>query len=644
MMNGHSSRPAASAAILAAGRAAFAPAYSLIRDVNGLPNKNHQPVGRYTAVSKKVTKSNGTTKGMYYPASSTISSTHNAVLDPTKRSQSQQHVERSFTTNLNQNVPGSQSQKCVFNGGLYSSAIEPSTINGSSEKLASQTQHSKSHSVTSTFFIRGDTARDAAISRETGNRSAGGSLSCGQPSPSSTTEGSVASALSPTSLRVETRPQHQSFWLHQSELTLPTERDLPPGYVNGVGHSVPDKRVASVPGLEAGIKAQTVESLSNLPSADTRYFSTTSMNYGNQHSRTDSEDYLNNYAAGPSFRKIQNLHGSGGAQRRFPSDNTLNFTPRDGAQVYTSGSKPGPVTIPARSRSAQPSPGPSPLASPNTFYRASETNLNQDYGADKRSRITRSQQFELQTPARRGASSPPNLDKQKSQSFVVNGTEDDAESPILPSVREIIRQVEAMTQSNAATSTTDISTIGQGGGPPSGIPRYQRQLTQPVQNRRNASASTDNYARNGILRQGGSSQRTPSAPQLRATQYTPMQAKFNSITAAASAASAQNRNVAPPVPPHGTTRSSKAIIGAFTRRVDPVYNDTSQPQRYEMANAQSVNKKTELLSHLPNDYQKLREAFIEQRREIQRLRKQLAEKDLLIGQLQSDIRLYEPWR
>lgn len=37
--------------------------------------------------------------------------------------------------------------------------------------------------------------------------------------------------------------------------------------------------------------------------------------------------------AGPSYRKIQNLHSSGGAQRRFPSDTTLNFTPRDGAQV-----------------------------------------------------------------------------------------------------------------------------------------------------------------------------------------------------------------------------------------------------------------------------------------------------------------------
>ncbi|KAF6771574.1 hypothetical protein AHF37_09342 [Paragonimus kellicotti] len=273
-----------------------------------------------------------------------------------------------------------------------------------------------------------------------------------------------------------------------------------------------------------------------------------------------------------------------------------------------------------------------------------------------------------------------------------------------------------MTQSNAATSTTDISVVGQGGST-SGIPRYQRNISQSQQQQQqrrtsehltrgggilrqvgssqrtpsapqlrsmqytpiqakfnsitNATAQTRNAAPpvpphgstrtsktstlnkktellsnlptdyqksqqqqqqrrtsehltrgGGILRQVGSSQRTPSAPQLRSMQYTPIQAKFNSITNA----TAQTRNAAPPVPPHGSTRTSKTIIGAFTRRPEQTYSTTegSQPQRYEFSN--------------------LREAFIEQRREIQRLRKQLSEKDQLIGQLQNDLRLYEPWR
>lgn len=254
-----------------------------------------------------------------------------------------------------------------------------------------------------------------------------------------------------------------------------------------------------------------------------------------------------------------------------------------------------------------------------------------DYGTEKRSRVLKTQQIDLQHPSHvRGTSSPPSLDKSKSGGFAVNGS-DDVESPILPSVREIIRQVEAMTQSNAATSTTDISIIGQTPSA-SGIPRYQRQLNRTVEQR---------FGRGGILRQGGSSQRTPSAPQLRSVQYTPIQEKFNSIAAAAT----QTRSVAPPVPPHGNTKASKAIIGAFTRRTDSINSDsTINPQRNEFTATATLNRKTEQLSHLPTDYQKLREAFIEQRREIQRLRKQLADKDMLINQLQSDIRLYEPWR
>ncbi|KAF8566594.1 hypothetical protein P879_02322 [Paragonimus westermani] len=633
-------------------KASCAPAYSLIRDVNGLAALKgaEEPTGRYTVLSKSVTKKNGLAKGGYYVSNHC---TRTPVADSSRRSQSQHNMERSHVPNTptilnHQQQSASQSQRCVFNGDLYTSAIEPkanSIPNGYPRATTryEEPQNNKSnHTVTSTFFLR-----ESVISRDTKNRSVGGSLSCGQPSPSSTAEDSVVSAISPNGFRVECRPQHHSYWLHQSELVLPTNRaDLPAVIINGTGHPRSDKRVASVTGLEAEPQgAHPNSSLSKLDrNHNPSYFSTTNMIYPNHQSKNDPEDYYNTFATGPSHRKIQTLHGSSGAQRRFPSDTTLNFTPRDGTQVYTSGNKPGPVTIPARSRSAQPSPGPSPMASPTTFYRASENNLSsQDgHGMDKRSRIGRPQHVDLQfSGSQRGTSSPPNLDKQKSRSFMPNGTDDDVESPILPSVREIIRQVEAMTQSNASTSTTDISAVGQGGST-SGIPRYQRNLSQSQQHQQQRRTSEHLARGGGILRQVGSSQRTPSAPQLRSMQYTPIQAKFNSITNA----TAQTRNAAPPVPPHGSTRTSKTIIGAFTRRPEQTYSTTEsgQLQRYEFSNTSTLNKKTELLSNLPTDYQKLREAFIEQRREIQRLRKQLSEKDQLIGQLQNDLRLYEPWR
>ncbi|KAA3680657.1 uncharacterized protein DEA37_0012302 [Paragonimus westermani] len=723
-MNGH----AGTLPLSVHAKASCAPAYSLIRDVNGLAALKgaEEPTGRYTVLSKSVTKKNGLAKGGYYVSNHC---TRTPVADSSRRSQSQHNMERSHVPNTptilnHQQQSASQSQRCVFNGDLYTSAIEPKAIsipNGNPRAATKyeEPQNNKSnHTVTSTFFLR-----ESVISRDTKNRSVGGSLSCGQPSPSSTTEDSVVSATSPNGFRVECRPQHHSYWLHQSELVLPTNRaDLPALLVNGTGHPRSETRVASVTGLEA--EPQGVHPNSSLSKLDRNhnptYFSTTSMIYPNHQSKNDSEDYYNTFAtgrfcvqfgsqksvfvldlrdflvikspdydqtlpgwnksevicsalsaktrtsnpqvhplafitrhsmfiflisfSGPSHRKIQTLHGSSGAQRRFPSDTTLNFSPRDGTQVYTSGNKPGPVTIPARSRSAQPSPGPSPMASPTTFYRASENNLSsQDcLGMDKRSRIGRPQHVDMQfSGSQRGTSSPPNLDKQKSRSFMPNGTDDDVESPILPSVREIIRQVEAMTQSNAATSTTDISAVGQGGST-SGIPRYQRNLSQSQQHQQQRRTSEHLARGGGILRQVGSSQRTPSAPQLRSMQYTPIQAKFNSITNA----TAQTRNAAPPVPPHGSTRTSKTIIGAFTRRPEQTYSTTEsgQLQRYEFSNTSTLNKKTELLSNLPTDYQKLREAFIEQRREIQRLRKQLSEKDQLIGQLQNDLRLYEPWR
>lgn len=490
--------------------------------------------------------------------------------------------------------------------------------NNVSSGECSNTKGNELHSVTSTFFIR-----DTSL-----NRSAGGSLSCGQPSPSSTAEESASSALSPTSLKVESRIQHPAYWLHHSEISLPIDHELTNTQVNGSSLNQNRQRVASAVNLELGHRSRPIGSTSTLDPNDSQLYGSSSMLYSGQRIRNDSEEYLGSYSTGPSHRKIQTLHGSGTSQRRFPSDTTLNFASRDGAQVYTSGNKPGPVTIPARSRSAQPSPGPSPLASPNSLYRASESNLNHGYGMDRQCRIIKPQSIDFQCSAnQRPTTIQYNYDKLRQ----LNGESEGVESPILPSVREIIRQVEAMTQSNAATSTTDISSIGHTGTVGGGS-----KITQ--QDR----GGSDHYARGGILRQSGSSQRTPSAPQLRSVQYTPMQAKFNSIAAAA----VQSRsNVAPPVPPHGTTRNNKTIISSITRRPDTAYSEANQMSRFDTSNMSSQSiKKTELLSNLPTDYQKLREAFIEQRREIQRLRKQLAEKDLMISQLQRDIRLYEPWR
>ncbi|VDQ04912.1 unnamed protein product, partial [Trichobilharzia regenti] len=211
--------------------------------------------------------------------------------------------------------------------------------------------------------------------------------------------------------------------------------------------------------------------------------------------------------------------------------------------IYTSGSRPGPVTIPARSRSAQPSPGPSPTISPVTCFRASENNLVQGTNGEKNSYVAKSQKINLNvTNAQRRGSSPSRVEHNNVNSFTSDGTE-----------------VEAMTQSNAATSTTDIFTLGLNNGS-GGNPSVQKQNGQPTQasQPRKPTASNDNqFTRGSILRQGGSSQRTPSAPQLRnasygsnSQQYTPIQAKFN-----AAVSTNQQKPVAPPVPPHGIARN-----------------------------------------------------------------------------------------
>ncbi|TPP65204.1 hypothetical protein FGIG_08074 [Fasciola gigantica] len=290
-----------------------APAYSLLRDVNGHPGKSDLSIGRYTAVSKSVTKTNGTTKGIYPPAigRSTVispSSTTGATIEANRRSQSQQNLGR--TSGVVYNSIQTDNTKSLLNGGSNSVTYTPvSSIYNQTNcitvptqrgafKLA-EPQHTKSHSVTSTVFLRESNSN-------TVNRSAGGSLSCGQPSPSSTTEESVLSALSPTSsnntVRITPgRPQHQSYWLHQSEILLPTDRDLvgSANLLNGGDYTPRSEiRVASVSNLDAAAKSQTIGTFHTLDQNGSRCFSGSSMIFAGHQSRNDSEDYLGNFASG----------------------------------------------------------------------------------------------------------------------------------------------------------------------------------------------------------------------------------------------------------------------------------------------------------------------------------------------------------
>ncbi|CAH8463988.1 unnamed protein product [Heterobilharzia americana] len=584
--------------------------YNGIGQTNGYANKPNNTVGRYTIVSKSTT--------------SLLSTGYN------KRSHSQQSVGRTTST-------GSMNSYCSTN---YSSK---NSINGlhqlsspSNDKL--NFVNSYPNKFSSTLLLRDANPVKLSEPYREQSRSVGGSLSCGQPSPTSTVEDPNTTALSPTSTHtLDADNSNRVLWLYQSELNLPTNND--DSTLDTV--ITPYKRsesqqISNLSDFDRKNRSQTSNNISFNPQVAKYNSVSSAMLYtGNNTSQRNNtnEDYMNNYASGPSLRKIQNLHGGNTTQKRFPSDTTLNSTTRDGAQIYTSGSRPGPVTIPARSRSAQPSPGPSPTISPVTCFRASENNLIQGTNGEKNSYVAKSQKINLNvTNSQQHGSSSSRLEHSSMNSFSSDVPEEDGRSydPV-----------------KSATSTTDIFTLGLNNGS-SGNHSLQKQNGQPSQTsqRRKPTASNDSqFARGGILRQGGSSQRTPSAPQLRnasygnSQQYTPIQAKFNAAVSAG-----QQKPIAPPVPPHGVARN-KPIIGSFTRRIEPVSNDSSTVNKQpEFGNITGAPKKSELLSHLPTDYQKLREAFIEQRREIQRLRKQLAEKDLQLAQLEGDIRLYEPWR
>ncbi|CAH8487847.1 unnamed protein product [Schistosoma bovis] len=621
--------------------------YNGIHQTNGYTNKSNNSTGRYTILSKSTTIRNGTNKGSYHPAS------HYFQLDTTKRSHSQQSIGSNISNgSINSYNDTNNSSKNSTNG--IHQLLSPSgdKLNGIHTNLIKypDIQHTKSHSISSTLLLRdGNLLKPTSVYREQ-SRSVGGSLSCGQPSPTSTVEDNNTTVFSPTNTNtLDNQNNNRTIWLYQSELNLPTNsEDTSLDSIITPYKRSESQQITIIPEFDYRNRNHTTNNISYNPYVN-KYNSVSSAmlytgNNTNQRNITN-EDYMNNYVSGPSFRKIQTLHNGNATQKRFPSDTTLNSTTREGAQIYTSGSRPGPVTIPARSRSAQPSPGPSPTISPVTCFRASENNLIPGSGGEKNSYTATSQKINLNvTNVQRRGSSPSRVEHNNVNSFSSDAPEEDNEAHILPSVREIIRQVEAMTQSNAATSTTDIFTLGLNNGTTGNhsIQKENNQQSQLSKQRKVNSTNDNQFARTGILRQCGSSQRTPSAPQLRTAnygnsqKYTPIQAKFN----AAVASNSQN-TTAPPVPPHGIARN-KPIIGSFTRRIEPLTNDSNK--QTDFTNVTSAPKKSELLSHLPTDYQKLREAFIEQRREIQRLRKQIAEKDLQIAQLEGDIRLYEPWR
>ncbi|KAL7065090.1 hypothetical protein AAHC03_05395 [Spirometra sp. Aus1] len=326
---------------------------------------------------------------------------------------------------------------------------------------------------------------------------------------------------------------------------------------------------------------------------------------------------------GPSFRRLQSLYGnSTTTQKRYPSDNTLDkiyLTERAQPQYSASGRKAGTVKIQVRSRSAQASPSVSPAHSPRQTFKSSDQGYSDDRVRSQRTIVPTA------TTLNRTQSSPPRTDRGRFVSSNVDelqGEEEDFQT--LPSVREIIRQVEEMTQKNCNSASlprqpghsANVVTVGNSQPSPSGhksraCDRTTKQYEpQDSVQRRSFSQS---YLQSG---------RQAASDAMNACQYSHMNAQNDDYD-----------NPTVPNPPNSSF---------LPRRAD---STVEQDSRLLSANATPFGaRKADLLSNLPLDYQKLREAFLEQRREIQRLRKELAEKTRLIADLQRDIRLYEPWR
>ncbi|VDD84296.1 unnamed protein product [Mesocestoides corti] len=279
------------------------------------------------------------------------------------------------------------------------------------------------------------------------------------------------------------------------------------------------------------------------------------------------------YRGGPSFRRLQTLYGTNISQKRYPSDNALdmtyledNFQPQNPSmpQFYISDRKAGTVKIQVRSRSEQ--------GSPNNGVTVHSP--QQGLKFDDRIRSEQVIQPKALASAPRTIYSPP---RNHTTSSSVDGPQaEDEENQVLPSVREIIRQVEEMTLKNStANSSTSSLSKHQAIGSSQHI---SRSLVRPV----NAEPQ-------------GSPNRSQSASAFR------------------------------PANPDGVNIQANSYGDAFK-------------------GAPHVSRRTDQLTNLPQDYQKLLEAFLEQRKEIQRLRKEMVEKDRLIAALQKDIHMYEPWR
>nr|CDS23497.1 hypothetical protein EgrG_000718800 [Echinococcus granulosus] len=335
------------------------------------------------------------------------------------------------------------------------------------------------------------------------------------------------------------------------------------------------------------------------------------------------------YRGGPSFRRLQTLYGTNINQKRFPSDNALDMTYLEGKpqqpsplrpRFFVSGRKAGTVKIQVRSRSEQASPTNGPPSSPRQAFRVASAGggggLRGGSGVTFDDRI-RSKQVILPQAApipSQASSRRPNT------SSSVDGpqTEDD-ENLVLPSVREIIRQVEEMTlkNSSAHNSTTSLSRHPyysyQQSASPGSSQHMSRSIARPMNAEQYGGAANRSQSASSILTNGG------GLPKLMNHDGGYHGSGSN---------------------PDDFYANSFSQGYATTRRGDL----DSDGRRNATNSAFHIPRKGEQITNLPQDYQKLLEAFLEQRRQIQRLRKEIMDKDRLIASLEKDIHMYEPWR
>ncbi|KAM7537242.1 hypothetical protein Aperf_G00000059754 [Anoplocephala perfoliata] len=314
------------------------------------------------------------------------------------------------------------------------------------------------------------------------------------------------------------------------------------------------------------------------------------------------------FRGGPSFRRLQTLYGTNVNQKRYPSDNALDMSYSEEKtqqpsslmpQFYVSGRKAGTVKIAVRSRSEQASPT-NELASPRQIFKAAASGTAGGVTFDDR---VRSEQVIV----------PRTAQLKNNATSLPNGPQDD-ENLALPSVREIIRQVEEMTlKNNSSThnSTTSLAHSHSGGS----VPHISRSLSRPLNLKVHGGAGTGNRSLSASSTQinGGTLGRLHNH---NGTYY----------------AATSNPN---DYDSHTVGRGYATIRGS---------DFDSDGQRNAGTSAVHNARKGEMIANLPQDYQKLLEAFLEQRKEIQRMRKEMVDKDRLIASLQKDIHLYEPWR